>query len=190
MDGSTRVPALVDYLAQLPEYRQARGTRHPPLALRLLVGVATLCGARSQSAIADWGAGFGRPWLRRLGCTRERGPSQPPLRRRFARIPHKTVAAARRCRPPVPGALEGLAVEGKALRGRQRQGAADAHLLAAFSHRLGATLGQVGVPDKTNEIGAATAFLRTLALEGRVVTAEALLTQREVARTILDGGGD
>jgi predicted transposase YbfD/YdcC len=198
MDDSTRVPALVDYLAQIPEYRQARGTRHPLLALLLLVCVATLCGARSQSAIADWGAGFGRPWLGRLGFTRERGPSQPTLSRLFARIPHKTVEAALgrwaeqalRCRPPVPGALEGLAVDGKALRGSQRQGAADAHLLAAFSHRLGVTLGQVGVPDKTNEIGAATAFLLTLALEGRVITADALLTQREIARTVLDGGGD
>ena len=46
------------------------------------------------------------------------------------------------------------------------------------------------MPDKTNEIGAASAFLLTLALEGRIVTADALLTQREIARTILDGGGD
>jgi len=51
-------------------------------------------------------------------------------------------------------------------------------------------LGQAGVPDKTNEIGAASAFLLTLVLEGRIVTADALLTQREVARTILDSGGD
>ena len=198
VDDSTRVPALVEYLAQIPEYRQARGTRHPLLALLLLVCVATLCGARSQSAIADWAAHRGRPWLRHLGFTRDRGPSQPTLSRLFARIPHRTVEAALgrwaeqalRCCPPAPGALEGVAVDGKALRGSRRQGAADAHLLAAFSHRLGVTLGQAGVPDKTNEIGAASAFLLTLALGGRIVTADALLTQREIARTILDGGGD
>ena len=81
-------------------------------------------------------------------------------------------------------------MDGKTLRGSKRQGAQDAHLLAAFSHRLGVVLGQAGVPDKTNEIGAASAFLLTLVLEGRIVTADALLTQREVAQTILDGGGD
>jgi predicted transposase YbfD/YdcC len=197
MDHTT-VPALVDYLAQIPEYRARRGTQHPLLALLLLVSVATLCGARSQSAIADWGKHHGGPWLRRLGFTRDRPPSQPTLSRLFARIPYKTVEAALgrwaeqalRCCPAPPGALEGLAVDGKALRGSRRRGAEEAHLLSAFSQRLGVVLGQVGVPDKTNEIGAASAFLLTLVLEGRVVTADALLTQREVARTILASGGD
>jgi len=198
MDDSTRIPSLVEYLAQIPEYRQARGRRHPLLALLLLVCIAMLCGARSQAAIAAWGAGFGRPWLRRLGFAHERGPSQPTLSRLFRCLPHKTVEAALgrwaeqalRCCPPEAGALEGIAVDGKTLRGSKRQGAEEAHLLAAFSHRLGVVLGQAGVPDKTNEIGAASEFLLTLALEGRIVTADALLTQREVARTIVASGGD
>jgi predicted transposase YbfD/YdcC len=46
-------------------------------------------------------------------------------------------------------------------------------------------LGQVGVADKTDEIGAAQDFLLALTLAGRVVTADALLTQRELARTLL-----
>ncbi len=192
------VPALAEYLAQIPEYRQARGTQHPLLALLLLVCVAMLCGARSQSAIADWGQHHGPPWLRRLGFTKDRAPSQPPLSRLFQRVPHKTVEAvlgrwaerALRCCPAPPGTLEGVAVDGKTLRGSKRQGAADAHLLSAFSHRLGVVLGQTGVPDKTNEIGAASEFLLSLVLEGRVLTADALLTQREIAQTILDSGGD
>ena len=81
-------------------------------------------------------------------------------------------------------------MDGKTLRGSKRRGAADAHLLSAFSHRLGAVLGQTAVPDKTNEIGAADEFLLSLLLEGRVVTADALLTQRSLAQTILDSGGD
>jgi predicted transposase YbfD/YdcC len=192
------VPALAEYLAQIPEYRQARGTQHPLVALLLLVCVAMLCGARSQSAIADWGRHHGPPWLRRLGFAKDRAPSQPTLSRLFQAIPCTTVEAvlgrwaeqALRCCPPAAGALEGIALDGKTLRGSKRQGAADAHLLSAFSHRLGVVLGQTGVPDKTNEIGAASAFLLSLVLEGRVVTADALLTQREVAQTILDSGGD
>jgi predicted transposase YbfD/YdcC len=198
MDERSTIPALVEYLRQIPEYRQARGRRHPLLALLLLVCVATLCGAQGQSAIADWGRFCGPAWLRRLGFTRPQGPSQATLSRLFQRIPYRTVEAVpgrwaeqvlRRC-PAEAGALEGIALDGKALRGSQRQGAADAHLLSAFSHRLGVVLGQLGVPDKTNEIGAAGEFLLTLMLEGRIVTADALLTQREIARTILGGGGD
>jgi predicted transposase YbfD/YdcC len=97
---------------------------------------------------------------------------------------------ALRCCPPAAEALEGSAVDGKTLRGSKRQGARDAHLLSALSHRVGVVPGQMGVPDKTNEIGAASEFLLTLALEGRIVTADALLTQREIAQTILDSGGD
>jgi len=40
----------MEYLTQIPEYRAARGKRHP-----LLVCVAMLCGARGQRAIVGWG---------------------------------------------------------------------------------------------------------------------------------------
>jgi predicted transposase YbfD/YdcC len=197
MDEHSTIPSLVEYLRQVPEYRHARGKRHPLLALLLLVCVAMLCGARGQSAIADWGRFHGQPWLRRLGFTRRRGPSQPTLSRLFAAVPHATVEAAlgrwaeqvlRLC--PAGEALEGVAFDGKRLRGSAKHGAVDAHLLSAFSHRLQVVLGQAGVPDKTNEIGAAGDLLLDLMLEGRVVTADALLTQREIARTILASGGD
>jgi hypothetical protein len=194
----TRVPSLVEYVAQIPEYRQARGKRHPLLPMLLLVCVAMLCGARSQSAIADWGANYGQPWLRRLGFTRGRGPSQPTLSRLFQRVAYATVEAALRqwaeqalrgCPPPADAPLEGIAVDGKTLRESKRQGANDAHLLSAFSHRLGVVLGQTGVPDKTNESGAADELLLAIVLGGRVVTADALLTQRALAETILRSGG-
>jgi predicted transposase YbfD/YdcC len=198
MDDSTRVPPLAAYLAAIPEYRAARGRRHGLLPLLLLVCVAMLCGARGQSGIAAWGRDYGQPWLRRLGFTRGDGPSQPTLSRLFAGVAYAAVEAAlgawaeralRLCPPPGRGELEGVALDGKTLRGSRKRGAAGAHLLAALSHRLGVVLGQVAVADKTNEIGAAGAFLLTLALEGRVVTADALLTQRGLARAILDRGG-
>ena len=49
--------------------------------------------------------------------------------------------------------------------------------------RLG--LSQLAVEDKTNEIGAMPEFLVGLILEGQVLTTDALLTQRKVARTIV-----
>jgi len=108
---------------------------------------------------------------------------------------------------------EGVAIDGKRLRGSHKQGAAGTHLLSAVSQRLGVTLGQEAVDDKTNEITAVQAVLRRLVLEddeaeaeaffaspvqavlrrlvleGRVITVDALLTQRAVAQTIADGGG-
>jgi predicted transposase YbfD/YdcC len=55
---------------------------------------------------------------------------------------------------------------------------------------VGVTLAQQGVDDKTNEITAVETLLGQLVLEGRIVTMDALLTQRHVAQTIVDKGGD
>jgi predicted transposase YbfD/YdcC len=62
--------------------------------------------------------------------------------------------------------------------------------LSALSHRLAITLTQIAVPDKTNEIGAVRDLLVGLVMAGRVFTADALLTQRNVAQFILDGKSD
>ena len=196
MDKSTRVPPLAAYLAEVPAFRAARGPRHALLPLLLLVCVATRCGARGQSGIAAWGRDYGQPWLGRLGFTRGYGPRQPTRHRLFAGVVYDAVEAALRgwaarvmATLATPG-LAGVALDGKTLWGRKKRGAADAHLLAALRQRLGVVLGQVAVPDKADAIGAADEFLLTLVLAGRVVTADALLTQRALARAVVARGGD
>lgn len=81
-------------------------------------------------------------------------------------------------------------MDGKTLRGSVKAGARDGHLLSALSHRLGLVLAQVAVPDKTNEIGAVETLVAALALDGLLVTTDALLTQRRLAHTILEQRGD
>jgi predicted transposase YbfD/YdcC len=85
---------------------------------------------------------------------------------------------------------DAIAIDGKTLRGSQKQGAPGVHLLSAFAHRMGLTLAQESVDDKTNEPPVALELLRYLVLEGRIVTMDALLTQRQIAQQIVDAGGD
>jgi hypothetical protein len=92
--------------------------------------------------------------------------------------------------PPVPGEPEGLAIEGKTLRGRRQQGAPAAHLRSVRSHRLGLTLWQQAVADKTNESPVLEDVWRPLVWEGRVITGDAWLTPRAIAPHIVAGGGD
>src|SRR5438128_11871134 len=49
---------------------------------------------------------------------------------------------------------------------------------------------QRAVAAKTNEIKEVETVLSQIVLTGRVVTMDALLTQRQVAQTIVDAGGD
>jgi hypothetical protein len=52
------------------------------------------------------------------------------------------------------------------------------------------TLAQPAVDDKTKELPVAVELLRHLVREGRIVTMDALLTQRQSAQQIVDAGGD
>jgi hypothetical protein len=52
----------------------------------------------------------------------------------------------------------------------------------------GAVLGEVEGAHKTNEINAIHPLLADLVLEGRVVTVDALLTQRQIAQAIVEKG--
>jgi predicted transposase YbfD/YdcC len=193
-----RLPSLRDALADVPDFRQAKGRRYDLLPVLLLCCVAVMCGARSQSAIAEWGQNYGARWLSRLGIRRRRGPSQPTLHRIFkgldcAGLEQCVTGWAERalaaCAAPV-GALEALALDGKTLRGSAQQGAAESHLLSALSHRLGVVVAQLGVASKSHELGHLEPLLEALVLDGRVVTADALHTHADVAQAVTARGGD
>ena len=79
--------------------------------------------------------------------------------------------------PPTPGQAEGIVIDGKTLRGSQKQGAPGAHLLSAFSQRLGITLAQQAVADKSHELFRIEDVLEALVRTGRLVTTHALHTR-------------
>jgi len=82
-----------------------------------------------------------------------------------------------------------MALDGQPGRGSQQQGAPGGPRLAALAHRVGVTLAQQAVDDKTNEMPVAVEGLRHRGREGRSVTREAGLTQRPMAQQIGDAGG-
>jgi len=77
------VPPLAAVLADFPDFRDPRGVRHPLHAVLLLSCTVMLCGARSESAIAEWAANYGETWRAPLGFTRADGPSQSTVQRLF-----------------------------------------------------------------------------------------------------------
>jgi predicted transposase YbfD/YdcC len=195
-----KVPSLRDALADVPDFRQAQGRRYELLPVLLLCGVAVMCGARAQAAIAEWGANYGMRWLSRLGISRRRrrGPSQPTLHRIFKALDGVCVEQCVTCWVEqvltactgTDAALEALSLDGKTLRGSAQQGAAESHLLGAVSQRPGLVVAQLAVADKSHQVGEIESLLIALVLEGRVVTCEALHTHASVAQTIIAGEGD
>jgi hypothetical protein len=190
-------PSLIAALATVEDPRKPRGKRESLSAILALAVAATLCGAEGYQAIADWGRNHGSQMARALGFTRDKTPCAATFCNIFRRLNRagfeqalaRWVEAVLQACPPPKGALEAIAIDGKTLRGSHRQGAIDVHLLSALSHRLGLTLYQKAVPEKTNEIGALPELLSGLLLEGRVVTVDALLCQREIAQAVRARGG-
>ncbi len=194
-----RCPPLLECIALIPDPRHARGVRHPLVALLALACAATLCGYRSYSAMAEWGRTYGVEIRRALGFTRDHSPCAATFYQLFRRLDRvalevclgRWVVQVLRALPKDGATVQpGLALDGKTLRGSRKQGAPLTHLLSAVSHRLGLTLAQVAVDDKTNEITAIHTLLHQVLLTGWVVTLDALLTQQKIAQAIVDGGGD
>ena len=79
---------------------------------------------------------------------------------------------------------------GQALRGIHGEEIPGAHLVSAYAAGSGAVLTQVATVGKGQELAAAKAVLGQIPLAGKIVAADALLTQREVCRQIVAGGGD
>lgn len=85
-----------------------------------------------------------------------------------------------------------VAIDGKTLRGSKHEasGKGALHLLSAFAHGAGLVIGQRKVDGKSNEITAIPELLGVLALEGAVVTVDAMGAQRDIAEAICARGAD
>jgi hypothetical protein len=200
--------ALVQVLSEVPDFRKSQGRRHPLGAVLALACAATLCGYKSYGAMAEWGKNYGAELAQALGFKDGKTPSVGTLFTIFSNLDKRALEAklaawAKGVLQQLPNSTNrnspdrnsratsaaAIALDGKTLRGSSGQGACDVHLLSAVSHGLGLTLFQEAVSDKTNEIGAVQTVLKALVLEGRIVTMDALLTQKDVARDIRAKGG-
>lgn len=192
--------SLAAALASVPDPRHPYGWRTdtPPIplvALLQLVVAATLCGARSLYAIAQWGRERREDdpeLLTALGLPPGRSPCVATLHRVCKMLDVDAFEQALGAWLAQTGlaASDPLAVDGKTLRGIHGEDIAGVHLVAAYAQHAGEILGQVRTVGKGQELAAATDLLAQLPLAGRVVTADALLTQRRVSAQIVAQGGD
>ncbi|HET8644690.1 MAG TPA: ISAs1 family transposase [Vicinamibacteria bacterium] len=199
--AATASPAgsLAEALAQVPEPRRPYGWRaeHAPLplvALLQLTVAATLCGARSLYAIAQWGEDRRQDHpglLEALGLPPGRRPCVATLHRVFKRLDVAAFEAALGAWLQRTGVspTDPIAVDGKTLRGIHGEEIPGVHLVSAYTHAAGAILAQLQTAGKGQELAAAKTVLAEVPLAGRLVTTDALLTQREIAQQVVDGGG-
>ncbi|MCB5290530.1 ISAs1 family transposase, partial [Bifidobacterium longum subsp. infantis] len=91
---------------------------------------------------------------------------------------------------PALGADAVVAIDGKSSRRTGKVDATPLHLVSAFAAGAGLVLGQRMTAQKSNEKTAIPELLATLALEGCIVTIDAMGTQANIAQAIRDRGAD
>jgi hypothetical protein len=187
------IPSLIEALKAVPDFRSRHGRRYPLYAILALGIAAMLCGYNSYGAMAEWGTNYGKELAQALGFKEGKTPSVGTLFTVFSRVDKQALLAVLTAWGEqvltASGKPVALAVDGKTLRGTRKQGAIETHVLSAVSQHLGLTLGQQAMTSKESEITAMQELLCGLVLSGRVVTMDALLTQKSIARQIVDKGG-
>jgi hypothetical protein len=204
-DGMTitfAVETLPQAFTHIPDPRRAQGTRYSLAALLSLAVVAVLSNHTSTLAIAEWTSRQTRDVRQALGLKRDSTPHQTTLQRLFARLDPAAVAQAvqRVFDPVTPGEMpergsQGVALDGKAQRGRLRHGATSSHSIhavSAFCHDLGVILAQLIVDARQHqaELTIAPLAIRQIDWQGRVLTGDALYCQQALCQQVVEAGGD
>jgi len=184
--------SLFDRLESLADPRARRGMRHHQRSLLATILCAVVSGAQGSTAISEWVKRLSIPMLRRLRCRRaadgsyER-PSEPTIRRMLKAVDIEELELQLGDWLQTQGdAGEPVALDGKTLRGSRGQGGQAKQLVAAFGHHSHVVMNQVEIPDKASEMKAVKPLLDPIELAGRVVTADALHTQVETARYLIE----
>jgi predicted transposase YbfD/YdcC len=184
---------FLDHFRDFPDPRQRSKVIYPLDEVLLLCLLAVLGGAETFVDIARFGEKK-LDLLRRFRPFRDGTPSHDHLGDIFATL---DAGEFQRCFVAWVAALTGvsadvIAIDGKTLRrSYQKKGAqAPIHMVSAFAARQRLVLGQVKVAEKSNEIAAIPAILAMLAIEGAIVTIDAMGCQRDIAQNILDKKAD
>ena len=158
-------------------------------------------GAKSLTAIAEWAAAAPAQVLAAFAVRRDPRsgrlvvPSETTIRRTLNKVDADALDAqvgawlltlAGYGGEEAGGEEMVVAVDGKTARGARQAGGTAPHFLAAITCAETAVIAQQQVDAKSNEIPAFAPLLRDVDLAGAVILADALHTQRETARFIVE----
>lgn len=185
--------SLQSIFETIEDPRIERTKRHDLLNIILIAVLGVLCGADGWVDIESFGK-TKETWLKTFLELPNGIPSHDTFGRVFARIdPKQFEECFLQWVRSVQEKLSGvIALDGKTLRRSHdaSNGKKALHLVSAWAVDNRLVLGQVTVDEKSNEITAIPELLRLLALEGCIVTIDAMGTQRAIAAQIIDQHAD
>jgi predicted transposase YbfD/YdcC len=182
---------FLHHFKDLPDSRQSGKVKYPLPEVLLLCLLAVIAGAEGITDIARFGEKK-LDLLRRFRPFRDGTPAHDHLGDILATLDAEPF---QRCFVAWVASLMGVpegvvAIDGKTVRRSKGKGKAAIHMVSAFAARQRLVMGQVKVAQKANEIVAIPKLLDMLALEGAIVTIDAMGCQRDIAQKIVDKKAD
>lgn len=185
--------SFLEHFEDLRDGRQAAKVVYPLDEVLLLSLLAVLAGAEGFTDIARFGQKK-LDLLRRFRPYLDGTPPHDTLGDIFASLDAETF---QQCFVSWVASITGtpsgvIAIDGKTVRrsGKKKDAKAPIHMVSAFAARQRLVLGQVKVDEKSNEIVAIPKLLDLLAIEGAIVTIDAMGCQRDIAGKIIDKKAD
>ena len=186
--------ALVEKLETIADpRRQGANLKHSLVDIIIVGFCGVLGGCEDFVEIAAWAKG-NEAFLRSFLELPHGIPAHDTFNRVFAMLKPTTLQAVLLPwlleRRGLPG--DWIHLEGKTLRhtGRTTPQLKALQVVSAWAGQTGLTLGQVAVEAKSNEITAMPQLLELLDLHEKIVTIDAMGCQKDIAETIVAGGGD
>ena len=187
------VGSLYERLKRLSDRRKARGKRYELALILTLSVLAKLSGEDSVVGIAEW-VKWREETLRSALQLQHAGLPHAATYRRVLgsavdveELEKEVGLFLGACVKPD----EAVAIDGKSIRGSIATGQTrGVYLLAVYAPMSGVVLRQVEIGHKENELSATPDLLASVNLAGRVVTGDALFTQRSLSEQIVSARGD
>lgn len=192
-----QLASLFELFNTMKDPRRKAGRRYPLACILSICAAAVLSGARDYQAIADFANGLSKHQRRRLRCWRNRhtGQYEVPTKTTFWNVltsidPAELDLRLGRWLCALKGAeTDALAIDGKTVRGAWTSQGRQLHLFSAFAHDSGVVYAQCAVDEKSNEITHVDKLLENVELNGKVVSADAMHTQRHTAHYLVQQRG-
>jgi len=193
--ASKLVQTVEEHFSDLADpRRETENKLHYFIDILIIAICGAICGANDWVAIARFGKAK-EAWFRQFLELPNGIPSHDTFNDVFAKI---SPDRFQQCFISWVGSIahllpgEVIAIDGKTLRRShdRTSGKPPIHMVSAWATQNSLVLGQLKTEEKSNEITAIPELLNALALEGALVTIDAIGCQTKIADTIVDQGAD
>ena len=179
---------IIDFFQELDDKRRSSGNKQHELLDVITISICgVICGAESWEEIEEYGK-IKQEWLSTFLTLPNGIPSHDTLNRVISSLcPIEFEACFSRW---VSSLIEAtgdiISIDGKTICGAKINGKSPIHMVSAWASNNNLALGQVKVDDKSNEITAIPDLIANLAIQGCVITIDAMGCQKKIAQTIIN----